>query len=225
MTQKSDQNLRCQSIERSFGDIHISADFQVQVGELAALVGPSGAGKTTLLRMIAGLDHLDSGQILIGDQRLDQLPPEKRNIGLVFQENTLLPHFNLFDNITLGLRFRGVSLSDRENEACLWLERVGLLDRIMDPVDRLSGGERQRAAFIQAVIFRPKILLLDEPFSALDSENRQNLRKLLVELHALWPVPMILVSHDERDVESVATCRIQLSPVSTQTHRKFIRQQ
>ncbi len=216
--------LRVENFEKKMGSITLSAYFTVNVGERAVLLGKSGSGKTTLLRWIAGLDQRDfKGKVFAGDRDLTYLAPEFRNIGFVFQDANLFTSLTVMDNVTFGLRMRGVSRCVREAEGALWLEKVGLKGQSFSPVTQLSGGERQRVAFVRALIWRPQIVLLDEPFSALDPELRAALRRDLVEIHRLWPAPMLLVTHDEKDIEVLATSRLDLQwdPVSDQ--RKVVR--
>ena len=197
--------LRVQGLRWRIADFILEADFQVGDGQRCVLTGPSGSGKTSLLRWIAGLVPADSGQVFLGTRELTALPPEKREIGYVFQEQALFPALNTWENVAFGLQVRRVPRADREAQAREWLRRVGLASRADSPVSVLSGGERQRVALARAMIWRPQALLLDEPFSSLDAARAVELRALLVELHAQYPVPMVLVSHDEADVREIAT--------------------
>ncbi|MCM2278730.1 MAG: ATP-binding cassette domain-containing protein [Oligoflexia bacterium] len=213
MTASSDfstTELRVEALAKRIGTFTLQADFMLGPGERAALVGRSGSGKTTLLRLLAGLEAPDLGRIRLGKREITMLPPQKREIGMVFQDQALFPGLDVLENVTFGLRMKGVSRKEREALALPWLEKVGLLDRARFPVERLSGGEGQRVAFVRAILWRPKLLLLDEPFSALDAELRGVLRRELVELHQLWPVPLLLVTHDVQDLEAIATVRLEL---------------
>lgn len=214
LVQRELSPLRIESLRKKMSDFTLMADFTIPVGERIALVGRSGSGKTTLLRIIAGLESLvsgrDEGKIFLGEKQITNLKPQQRQIGFVFQDHALFTGLNVMDNVTFGLRMRGVSKIERESRALDWLERVGLKDRIQYPIEKLSGGEKQRVALIRALIWKPKLLLLDEPFSALDSELKGVLRKELIELHRLWPAPILLVTHDETDIQAVATRRLSL---------------
>ena len=217
-------DLRLTGVKKTLPGFHLEADFELRAGERAALVGRSGSGKTTLLRMIAGLDRVDAGGIFLGSEDLTGLAPEKRKLGVVFQDQALFPSLSLLDNASFGLMMRGVSREEREAIVRPWLNRVDLLRQIDSPVDRLSGGERQRVAFVRAWVWNPRAILLDEPFSALDTALRQSLRRQLIDLHAVWPVPLLLVTHDEEDSLQVATTRIVLREDSEANLRVFSRE-
>ena len=187
----------------------LEANFDLTAGERAALTGPSGVGKTTLLRMIAGLEPTDQGQIFLGDQDISQMPPEARQMGYVFQDFALFESLGVLENITFGLKVRGQSKRERDEIAQPWLELLKLKSLAQAPIYQLSGGEKQRVAFARALIWKPKLLLLDEPFSAVDAELRGILRESLLEAHRLWPVVMLLVTHDEADAQALATRRLK----------------
>ncbi len=192
-------------------DLHCE-DLAVRAGDRMALVGPSGCGKSTFFRVLAGLEpwdmSQDAGSIWISGRAVERLPPEKRDIGLIFQQPTLLPALSVGENVAFGLRMRGVAKAERLGVAADWLMRLGLADRIAGSIDGLSGGEQQRVAFARALCFRPKALLLDEPFSAVDPKLRGQMRAELLKLLVDWPTPVILVTHDEEDVRALATARL-----------------
>ena len=212
------ESLKLDGVQKKIADFILKADFELGPGTRAVLLGKSGSGKTTLIRLVAGLESLsgpeDQGRILIGTEDITFLAPEKRRVGVVFQDHALFQALDVLDNVTFGLRMRGVSKEEREALALPWLLKLGLERRLHSSVDRLSGGEAQRVAFARALIWKPRVLLLDEPFSALDPELRQVLRSELVELHRLWPVPLILVSHDPEDFEKIGTLRLKLDDQS-----------
>ena len=159
---------------------------------------------------------MDEGSIRLGSEDLARVPVQKRRIGYVFQDQALFPALNVLENVVFGLRTAGISKDAREPLAFEWLDRVGLKNRAKASVSTLSGGEAQRVAFARALITRPRLLLLDEPFASLDPENRKNLRQELRRLHEGWPVPLVLVSHDPADLEDLATVRLELLKVSVQ---------
>jgi len=189
-------------------DFELRADLEVGPGERVVLMGPSGSGKSTLLRAIAGIQEGFaplSGSVRLGERELSGLPPEERDIGFVFQDQALFPSLSVLENAAFGLRMRGVPRSEREAQVRPWLEKLGLTRYADSQVGGLSGGEAQRVAFVRALVWKPRLLLLDEPFSALDPALRDRLRLQLLELHREWPVPMLLVTHDEADVRAIAT--------------------
>lgn len=220
--------LRVEGLIKRWPDFELRADFTVGLGERAVLLGRSGSGKTSLFRILAGLDPLaapaDAGRIFLGSRELTRLAPEERHIGVVFQEQALFPTLDVVDNATFGWMVRGMKRKEREREVTSWLEKVGLGAQVRTPVDKLSGGERQRLALVRAWVWKPQAILLDEPFSALDLERRESVRRTLLELHALWPVPLVLVTHDEADAQELATCRIRLSEESGGITRNFVRE-
>jgi len=171
-------------------------------GELLALVGPSGAGKTTLLRMLAGLERPDAGTIRVGGETWADtaadffLPPQKRQLGYVFQEYALFPHLTVEKNVAFAAR-------DREIVAEL-LQRFGLVHLKNRKPHQISGGERQRAALAQALARGPQILLLDEPFSALDVKTRTRLRAMLKTIKSEWRLPVVHVTHDLEEAAFLA---------------------
>lgn len=204
--------LKVENLNWNREGLSLHANFFVDVGQRVALLGKSGSGKTTLLRLIAGLESMDKaqGKILLADLDIVPMSPQKRDIGLVSQDLALFSHLNVMENVVFGLRVRGVGRAEREKEASIWLDRVGLTPLANSPVERLSGGEKQRVAFIRALIWKPRLILLDEPFSALDPDLRTTVRDELVRLHAYWPAPLLLVTHDEQDLQAVATDRLYL---------------
>jgi ABC-type sugar transport system ATPase subunit len=166
-------------------------------GELLALVGPSGSGKTTLLRAIAGLERLDAGTIRLGDVLLDDLPPRRRNVSMVFQQPALYPHLRVRDNIAFPLRMRREKkaiIEAQVNQVAARLAIQPLLDR---RPHQLSGGQAQRVALARALVRQPYCLLLDEPLSNLDAPLRAELRTVLKSLHTAEPITTLHVTHDQ----------------------------
>ena len=189
----------------------LEADFSIPAGGRAVLTGPSGSGKTTLLRAIAGLESA-RGRVRLGEVELAELPVHRRRLGMVFQEPALFPELTVGANAAFGLRMQGRSHAEQAAAAEQWLARVGLAGRAQEGVGHLSGGEKQRLALIRALAPSPGLLLLDEPFSALDPALRSEMRRLLLDLLAGLPVPppLLLVSHDPDDAAALATQRLVL---------------
>ncbi|SFR82488.1 molybdate transport system ATP-binding protein [Agromyces sp. CF514] len=191
------------SVALSFGRTRIAAAFDVQPGRPLAIIGPNGAGKSSVLSAIAGLVPLDSGQIAIGGRRIDALPPERRRVGVVFQDYVLFPHLSVRDNVAFAARMRGPRSAARE-AAQPWLERydlVSLADRL--PAE-LSGGQRQRAALARTLAAEPDVLLLDEPMSALDVEVRADMRAELATHVREFGGATVLVTHSPADAARLA---------------------
>ena len=174
---------------------------QVPDGQSGFLLGPSGCGKSTLLRVIAGLLTGHEGEVRLDGQVIDGLPPHKRRVGLLFQEPTLFPHLNAWQNVAFGLRYRGVPKQEQRTEATHWLDLVGLADRAGAEVSALSGGQRQRVDLARTLAAKPRAVLLDEPFSALDRDLRDALGPRVKELLADAGVPALWVTHDHGEAD------------------------
>lgn len=198
--------LSWQQVNKQFGHKVVAADLSLHVadGELVAVLGESGSGKSTLLNMAAGLVQPDNGQILIDEADITFLPAEQRRIGLMFQDYALLPHLNVWQNVAFGLRMHGVSKAHAKQQAQEFLAEVGLADMAMQSVELLSGGEQQRVALIRALILQPRALLLDEPFSALDTTLRGSLQQLTLRLLRQQQCPAVLVTHSPQEAFALA---------------------
>ena len=179
-------------------------DLEIRDGELLVLLGPSGCGKTTTLNMLAGLERPTSGQLFFGDQAMNNVPPEERDIAMVFQSVALYPHLNVRDNIGLALKTRGESrqvIRERTAEVVQVLDIAPLLER---RIHQLSGGQRQRVAIAKALVRRPRVFLLDEPFSSLDAALRRQMRSELVRIHREVETTMVFVTHDQEEAMAIA---------------------
>ncbi|MGK5509800.1 ABC transporter ATP-binding protein [Brevibacillus formosus] len=172
-------------------------DLVIPDGSFTVLVGPSGCGKSTTLRMIAGLETVTDGKIIIGDQTVNQLPPGKRDIAMVFQNYALYPTMNVYDNIAYGLRNRGTSKKECQVLVEEIAEIVGLSDYLKRKPSQLSGGQRQRVALARAMVKKPKVFLMDEPLSNLDAKLRNQMRVELTSLHKQLGSTFIYVTHDQ----------------------------
>ena len=199
--------VKLDSINKSFDGNTVvkNISLEIEAGERFTLLGRSGCGKTTLLRMIAGFETPDSGTISIEGQDVGSLPIEKRPVGLIFQNYALFPHMSVYDNIAVGPRIRKQSESEiaKRVDELLKITRLKAL-RDVHP-GQISGGEAQRVALARAVINRPKILLLDEPLSALDLSLRQHLREELVEMQKALDITFLFVTHDQEEAMGLAT--------------------
>lgn len=182
---------------KAVGVMDLSLD--IHDGELMTLLGPSGCGKTTTLRCVAGLTKADSGEIYLGETPLTDLPPEKRGIGLVFQNYALWPHMTVYDNLAFGLQLRGISkveMNKRIDAALTMVRLSGLQGRYPR---QLSGGQQQRVALARALVIEPRLLLLDEPLSNLDAQLREEMRFEIRELQKKLGVTTVYVTHDQAE--------------------------
>ena len=198
--------LKFEDIDKSFGENNVISKFNLEVekGKFIVLLGPSGCGKSTLLRMIAGLEKIDNGKILLENNLLNDLLPSKRQIAMVFQSYALYPHMNVFQNISFGLKSEKISKNDiknKVNEAAKILKIEELLDR---RPKELSGGQRQRVAIGRAITRNPKLFLFDEPLSNLDAALRSEMRVEISKLHKKLKSNIIYVTHDQIEAMTLA---------------------
>jgi sulfate transport system ATP-binding protein len=203
-------SIQVQEINKAFGDFHAlkNVSLDIDSGELIALLGPSGSGKTTLLRIIAGLEFSDAGRVLFNQKDVTDVPAGKRRIGFVFQHYALFRHMTIFENVAFGLRVRPRSSRPDEEqirERVLKLLRLVQLEGLEKRYpSQLSGGQRQRIALARALAVEPDVLLLDEPFGALDARVRKELRRWLRKLHQEIHVTTIFVTHDQEEALEIA---------------------
>ncbi|MCY7676499.1 MULTISPECIES: sulfate/molybdate ABC transporter ATP-binding protein [Bacillus] len=202
--------ITAKQISKQFGQTKVlqNVDLSIRNGELISLLGPSGSGKTTLLRIIAGLDYANNGQVLFGDQDYTHIPVRKRQIGFVFQQYALFRNMTVFDNVAYGLKMkpRGERLpkKDIKERVHELLEVVQLTQYEQRYPDQLSGGQKQRVALARALAVQPKALLLDEPFGALDTKVRKELRHWLKKVHRDFQMTTIFVTHDQEEAFDIA---------------------
>jgi sulfate transport system ATP-binding protein len=194
------------AVTKRFGDFYALDDVSIDVpdGSLVALLGPSGSGKSTLLRIVAGLEVPDAGRVSIHEEDVTGVPPQKRGIGFVFQHYAAFKHMSVRDNVAFGLTIRREPRDAKRARVDELLEIVGLTGWADRYPSQLSGGQRQRMALARALAVRPKVLLLDEPFGALDANVRQELREWLRRLHDEVHVTTVLVTHDQEEAMTVA---------------------
>jgi putative spermidine/putrescine transport system ATP-binding protein len=176
----------------------------IEPGELVALLGPSGCGKTTALRILAGLDEATSGTVLVGGREVSRVPANKRDMGMVFQAYSLFPHLTVLDNVAFGLKMRGKTKGDRTSRAAEMLELVGLSAHTHKYANELSGGQQQRVALARALAIQPRVLLLDEPLSALDAKVRTQLRDEIRRVQLEVGTTTLFVTHDQEEALAVA---------------------
>lgn len=203
-------DIRIRSVEKYYGSFHAlrGVNLDIASGELLALLGPSGSGKTTLLRAIAGLEGIDGGQILFGSTDATTLSVQERRVGFVFQQYALFKHMTVAENIAFGLRIR--NKKERPDNATI----IKLVDELLELVQlgglaqrypaQLSGGQKQRVALARALAIQPRVLLLDEPFGALDAKVRKDLRRWLRRLHRETGYTTIFVTHDQEEALELA---------------------
>jgi len=198
-------HVALQKITKRFGGVTALEDisFEVAPGSFLTLVGPSGCGKTTTLRLIAGFEAPDSGDIFFDGQSILTLPPEERGVGIVFQNYALFPHMNVWQNIAYGLKFskQNMNKKERVDELLSLMDLVGLEGR--DPAE-LSAGQRQRVALARALAPKPKVLLLDEPLSALDAKLRERLRLEIKRIQRELKITTIYVTHDQEEALAIS---------------------
>ena len=197
--------IELKNINKTFGDVKASdnVSFGIEKGRLIGLLGPSGSGKTTILRMLAGLEKQDSGDIFIDGKNVNDLSTDQRGIGFVFQNYALFPYLTVFDNIAYGLKIQKKEKEYIKNRVKELLELVGLPGVEKRYPDQLSGGQRQRIALARALAPSPELLLLDEPFAAIDAKVRKELRTWLRETIDKIGITSIFVTHDQDEAIEV----------------------
>ncbi|TWA51507.1 putative spermidine/putrescine transport system ATP-binding protein [Sinorhizobium medicae] len=201
------RSLTLTNITKTYDGRHMAADdvsLDIKAGEFVSFLGPSGSGKTTTLMMIAGFQHPTSGEIRLGERAIDNLPPHKRNIGMVFQNYALFPHMTVADNVGFPLRMRGVAKQDKERRSREALAKVGLQGFEKRVPSELSGGQQQRVALARALVFEPDIILLDEPLGALDKALREHMQVELKRIHKDLGVTMVYVTHDQSEAMTMS---------------------
>lgn len=188
--------FRVENVSKNLGDFFLkNVSLEVVPGEYLMILGPTGAGKTILLETIAGIYPPDEGKVYLNGRDITQLPPRKRNIGMVYQDFMLFPHLNVEENIRYGTRSKNISKQEVSQKVHQLTDLLGITHLLKRHPATLSGGEKQRISIARALIMDPEILLLDEPLSALDTETRAKLRKELRRIHALTQTTMIHVTH------------------------------
>src|SRR5579862_1270408 len=195
-----------QNLSRSFGATKALDGLSIEIapGELVALLGPSGCGKTTALRIVAGFEHADTGSVIVDGKDISGVPANRRDMGMVFQSYSLFPNMNALDNVGFGLRMRKLGAAGRRKKAQELLDMVGLAPQAKQYPHQLSGGQQQRVALARALAIEPRVLLLDEPLSALDAKVRLQLREQIRTLQQRLGTTTLFVTHDQEEALSMA---------------------
>lgn len=198
--------VRLEAVTKAYGSNTVlhGVDLALEPGELVCLLGPSGCGKTTALRAIAGLEPVSGGRIFLGDDDVTNVPVNRRDIGMVFQQYSLFPHLTVARNVEFGLQMRKVARSERERRIGEMLEIVGLEHLAERFPHELSGGQQQRVALARALVTRPRALLLDEPLSALDAKVRVRLREQIRAIQTELGISTVFVTHDQEEALAIS---------------------
>jgi len=198
--------IRVENLVKRFGSVTAVADLSLEIrkGEMVALLGPSGCGKTTLLRMLAGFEHPTEGHIYMDGERINDLPPQQRRIGIVFQDYAIFPTMTVYDNVAYGLKIKKLPRERIRKEVEEYLGLVGLSSYGERMPSQLSGGQQQRVALARALINKPEVLLLDEPLSNLDAALRLRIRKEIRKLQQSLNITAVFVTHDQEEALSIA---------------------
>lgn len=193
--------LKVKNLKKSYGDklIFENIDFEGKKGEFITLLGPSGCGKSTLLRCIAGLSSVDSGKIILNDKDITKLAPQKRNIGMVFQNYALFPNLTVFENVAFGLKIKKMDKKELKKRVEKMLKLVELEKFVKSYPHNLSGGQAQRVALARSLVMKPDLLLLDEPLLALDAKIRKHLRVQIKTIQKELDLTTIFVTHDQEE--------------------------
>ena len=199
-------SVSLQDLSRSFGTTRALHGLSLEIapGELVALLGPSGCGKTTALRIVAGFESADSGSVLVDGKDISSVPAARRDMGMVFQSYSLFPNMNALDNVAFGLRMRKQGSAQRRKRAGELMDMVGLAEQAQQYPHQLSGGQQQRVALARALAIEPRVLLLDEPLSALDAKVRLQLREQIRTLQQRLGTTTLFVTHDQEEALSMA---------------------
>jgi putative spermidine/putrescine transport system ATP-binding protein len=205
-TAREGSSVSLRDLTRVFGATRAldGLNLEIAPGELVALLGPSGCGKTTALRIVAGFEYADSGEVLVSGQDVSGAPAARRDMGMVFQSYSLFPNMSALDNVAFGLRMRKVGAGERRRRAAGLLDMVGLAAQAKQYPHQLSGGQQQRVALARALAVEPRVLLLDEPLSALDAKVRLQLREQIRTLQQRLGTTTLFVTHDQEEALSMA---------------------
>ena len=206
MAERTGVEVRLENLQRRYGPVTALNDLSLTIapGELVALLGPSGCGKTTALRLLAGLEQADGGRVMIDGSDVTAVPANKRDVGMVFQAYSLFPHMVAWENVAFGLQMRKVEPAERKRRALEVLDLVGLAPYANRYATQMSGGQQQRVALARALAIQPKVLLLDEPLSALDAKVRSRLRDEIRRVQLEVGITTLFVTHDQEEALAIA---------------------
>lgn len=193
-------------VNKSFGDNHVLKDINLTIEKdsFVTLLGSSGCGKTTLLRSLAGLEGIDSGSIKLGGEDITNVHPRERNVSMIFQHYSLFPTMTVFNNIAFGLKIKKLGREQIKKEVEAALRAVDLLDKAKYYPSQLSGGEQQRVAIARSIVTKPRVLLLDEPFNAIDAKLRKELQMKIKQIHKEYGMTSIMVTHDQDEAMTMS---------------------
>jgi ABC-type sugar transport system ATPase subunit len=202
---RAGDSIRLERVSKIFGGAEVlsTLDLEVRSEELLVLLGPSGCGKTTTLNIIAGVESASSGRVFFGSEDVTAVPPERRDVAMVFQSVGLYPHLNVLENITFPLKLRKVPQATIDERVAATTELLGIGHLLKRRIHAVSGGERQRVAIAKALVKRPQVFLLDEPFSSLDAEIRRQLRAELARIQRELRTTMVFVTHDQEEAMAI----------------------
>ncbi len=200
------KHIIIRNLGKTFGTTKVLNDINLEInkGEMVSLLGPSGCGKTTLLRMIAGFETVTSGEVIIGDKVVNNIAPQNRNVGIVFQDYAVFPTMTVFNNVAYGLKIQGLPKSEIYSQVMEYLDLVGLAGYENRMPSQLSGGQQQRVALARALVTKPEVLLLDEPLSNLDAALRIKIRKEIRKIQQKLGITAIFVTHDQEEALSIS---------------------
>lgn len=200
------KSIRIENIRKDFDKKNVLNDinFEVKKGEFLSILGPSGCGKTTLLRILMGIETPDNGKIFIDDKNITKYSPDKREMGIVFQNYALFPNMSVLENVEYVLKIKKRSKENSRKKALNILEKVGLKEEVNKRPHELSGGQQQRVAIARTLVLNPSVILFDEPMSALDADNRLKLRKEFKQLQKEFNITMIYITHDQEEAFSLS---------------------
>jgi len=203
---KMSRSVSIDGVTKKFGDFKAvdGVTIDIHEGEFFTLLGPSGCGKTTLLRMIIGFNSIDEGSISFSERKMNEIPPHKRNIGMVFQNYAVFPHMTVFDNVAYGLKARGVAKEDIRRQVTDVLKLIKIEQYAKRSPSQLSGGQQQRVALARAIVIEPSILLMDEPLSNLDAKLRVEMRSAIKEIQKRLNITTVYVTHDQEEALAIS---------------------